>query len=305
MVETTRRGAGRRRRRGARPPAARRRAPPGRTDRVRRFRLAHPRPSCPRSCRQYARFAPNRRAKFAGQRHGRRRGDRPAFPASASPEKFKEAQPELAGALDPGSAPPAADPLDVAAAPYVLRPPGWGEAGDRRRMRSSGRTPSVPTRRTARSWSKLREELAEARGHTRPRPSGCARAGVGEDGGRVASPQAARRPVVTSSAARRRSASPGELTRCGPPRPTGKRCPPPRARRWRLKARPGEAEAALEASAARRGPRGRSVEDMRARLLLDTVLDAAARGRAASSALPPGVGAARRRQWTRSSPGTG
>ena len=42
----------------------------------------------------------------------------------------------------------------------------------------------------------------------------------------------------------------------------------------RLKARLGEAEAALEAS--RRAVReGRSVEDMRLRLLLDTVLDAA------------------------------
>lgn len=40
-------------------------------------------------------------------------------------EKLREAQPEITGALDSGSPPPAADPLDVAAAAYVLRPTGW------------------------------------------------------------------------------------------------------------------------------------------------------------------------------------
>ena len=58
-----------------------------------------------------------------------------------------------------------------------------------------------------------------------------------------------------------------------------------RERGRRLKARLGEAEAALEAS--RRAAReGRSVEDMRLRLLLDTVLDAA-QGLRRELALPP------------------
>ena len=162
-----RRGAGRRRRRGARPSAARRRAPPGRADRLGRLRRADGRPNCPRSC---------------GSTPGSPRPGAPSSPATRWPrrwrrdplfrqriaEKLREAQPELTGALDSGAPPPAADPLDVAAAAYVLRPTGLGEAGrPPRARRPCGRTPSAPTRRRRAELERLREELAEARGQTR------------------------------------------------------------------------------------------------------------------------------------------
>ncbi|MGW3142350.1 NYN domain-containing protein, partial [Streptomyces sp. NPDC001139] len=78
----------------------------------------------PAQLRQYARFAPNRRAKFAGNAMAAALETEPLFRQRIG-EKLREAQPELAGALDSGSPPPAADPLDVAAAAYVLRPAGW------------------------------------------------------------------------------------------------------------------------------------------------------------------------------------
>src|SRR3954452_10748682 len=78
----------------------------------------------PAQLRQYARFAPNPRAKFAGNAMAAALETDPLFRQRIG-EKFREAQPELAGALDSGAPPPAADPLDVAAAAYVLRPTGW------------------------------------------------------------------------------------------------------------------------------------------------------------------------------------
>ncbi|NEC79263.1 RNA-binding protein, partial [Streptomyces sp. SID7958] len=78
----------------------------------------------PAQLRQYARFAPNRRIKFAGNAMASALETDPLFRQRIG-EKLREAQPELTGALDSGSPPPAADPLDVAAAAYVLRPAGW------------------------------------------------------------------------------------------------------------------------------------------------------------------------------------
>src|SRR3954452_24013262 len=72
----------------------------------------------PAQLRQYARFTPTRRAKFAGNAMA-------AALQTAAPfrrrmgERLKETQPELAAALVAGSPPAAADPVDVAAAAYV------------------------------------------------------------------------------------------------------------------------------------------------------------------------------------------
>ncbi|MGW1476208.1 NYN domain-containing protein, partial [Streptomyces olivaceus] len=78
----------------------------------------------PAQLRQYARFTPSRRVKFAGNAMAAAVETDPLFRGRIG-DKLRDAQPELAGALDAGSPPPAADPLDVAAAAYVLRPHGW------------------------------------------------------------------------------------------------------------------------------------------------------------------------------------
>src|SRR5205823_2541707 len=120
----------------------------------------------PAQLRQYARFAPNRRAKFAGNAMAAALETDPLFRQRIG-EKLREAQPELTGALDSGSPPPAADPLDVAAAAYVLRPTGWVKlvtAAGEEALRAEAERAEEENRA---ELERLREELAAARDHTR------------------------------------------------------------------------------------------------------------------------------------------
>src|SRR3954463_11204187 len=127
----------------------------------------------PAQLRQYARFAPNRRAQFAGNALAGALGTDPLSRQRIG-EKFREAQPELAGALDSGAPPPAADPLDVAAAAYVLRPTGWVQLG----TAAGGAGPRAGARRGAPGGGRRAGRRGEpgragaaARGaHRRPRP---------------------------------------------------------------------------------------------------------------------------------------
>ncbi len=58
----------------------------------------------PTQLRQYARFAPNRRAKFAGNAMAAALETDPLFRQRIG-DRLREAQPELSGALDSGSPP--------------------------------------------------------------------------------------------------------------------------------------------------------------------------------------------------------
>lgn len=237
----------------------------------------------PAQLRQYARFAPNRRAKFAGNAMASAlEGD--ALFRQRIGEKLREAQPELAAALDSGTPPPAADPLDVAAAAYVLRPTGWVKlvtAAGEEAQRADAERADEESRA---ELERLREQLAQAREQTR-----------GETERLRAELDTARREaeslhrklrsalsdVKRGEAALRKLQSETEAARAeGQAQVSAAE-----SESRRLKSRLGEVEAALEAS--RRAAReGRSVEDMRVRLLLDTVLEAA-QGLRRELALPP------------------
>ncbi|WP_225822698.1 NYN domain-containing protein [Streptomyces naphthomycinicus] len=237
----------------------------------------------PAQLRQYARFAPNRRAKFAGNAMAAALETDPLFRQRIG-EKFREAQPELAGALDSGSPPPAADPLDVAAAAYVLRPAGWvklvaaaGEEAQRADAERADEESRVELER-------LRAELAQARDHTRAETERL-RAEL-ESARREAESlhrklRAAVSDVKRGEAALRKVQGEIDAARAEAQAQVSSA----ESESRRLKARLGEAEAALEAT--RRAAReGRSVEDMRVRLLLDTLLDAT-QGLRRELALPP------------------
>ncbi|MBV7694833.1 NYN domain-containing protein [Streptomyces sp. TRM70350] len=237
----------------------------------------------PAQLRQYARFAPNRRAKFAGNAMAAAVETDPLFRQRIG-EKFREAQPELAGALDAGSPPPAADPLDVAAAAYVLRPTGWVKlvaAAGEEALRADAERADEENRA---ELERLRTELAAARDHTRAETE---RLRAELDGARKEAEslhrklRAALSDVKRGEAALRKVQAEMEAVRAeGQAQVSAAE-----SEARRLKARLGEAEAALEAT--RRAAReGRSVEDMRVRLLLDTVLDAA-QGLRRELALPP------------------
>ncbi|MFB8759661.1 NYN domain-containing protein [Streptomyces nigra] len=237
----------------------------------------------PAQLRQYARFAPNRRAKFAGNAMAAALETDPLFRQRIG-EKLREAQPELTGALDSGSAPAAADPLDVAAAAYVLRPAGWvklvtaaGEEAQRADAERAGEESRAELER-------LREELAQAREHTRHETE---RLRAELDAAKKEAESLHRKlrsalsDVKRGEAALRKAQAETEAVRAE----GSTRVSAAESETRRLKARLAEAEAALEAT--RRAAReGRSVEDMRVRLLLDTLLDAT-QGLRRELALPP------------------
>ncbi|GHD97960.1 NYN domain-containing protein [Streptomyces alanosinicus] len=237
----------------------------------------------PAQLRQYARFAPNRRAKFAGNAMAAALETDTLFRQRIG-EKLREAQPELAGALDSGSPPPAADPLDVAAAAYVLRPAGWvklvAAAGEEAQRADAERADEE----SRAELERLRAELAQARDHTRAETERL-RAEL-ESAKKDAESlhrklRAALSDVKRGEAALRKAQGEFDAARAeGQAQVSAAE-----SESRRLKARLGEAEAALEAT--RRAAReGRSVEDMRVRLLLDTLLDAT-QGLRRELALPP------------------
>ncbi|MEV7992413.1 NYN domain-containing protein [Streptomyces sp. NPDC086077] len=237
----------------------------------------------PAQLRQYARFAPNRRAKFAGNAMAAALETDPLFRQRIG-EKFRETQPELAGALAAGSPPPAADPLDVAAAAYVLRPSGWvklvAAAGEEAQRADAERADEE----SRAELERLRAELAAARDHTRAETE---RLRTELDGARKEAESLHRKLRAAFSDVKRGEAAlrkvQGEMEAV---RAEGHaQVSAAESETRRLKARLGEVEASLEAT--RRAAReGRSVEDMRVRLLLDTVLDAA-QGLRRELALPP------------------
>jgi predicted RNA-binding protein with PIN domain len=237
----------------------------------------------PAQLRQYARFAPNRRAKFAGNAMAAALETDPLFRQRIA-EKFREAQPELSGALDSGSPTPAADPLDVAAAAYVLRPTGWVKlvtAAGEEAQRADAERADEESRA---ELERLREQLAEAREHTKTETE---RLRTELESAKKEADSLHRKLRAALSDVKRGEAAlrklHGEMETL---RSEGHiQVSAAESENRRLKARLGEAEAAVEAT--RRAAReGRSVEDMRVRLLLDTVLEAA-QGLRRELALPP------------------
>ncbi|GAA3789973.1 NYN domain-containing protein [Streptomyces coacervatus] len=237
----------------------------------------------PAQLRQYARFAPNRRAKFAGNAMASALETDPLFRQRIG-EKLREAQPELTGALDSGSPPPAADPLDVAAAAYVLRPTGWVKlvtAAGEEAQRADAERADEESRA---ELERLREELDRAREQTRVDTE---RLRTELDAAKKEADSLHRKLRAALSDVKRGEAAlrkiQGEIEAVRAERQAQVSAAESESRR--LKSRLGEAEAALEAT--RRAAReGRSVEDMRVRLLLDTLLDAT-QGLRRELALPP------------------
>ncbi|MFF4579225.1 NYN domain-containing protein [Streptomyces sp. NPDC001389] len=237
----------------------------------------------PAQLRQYARFTPTRRAKFAGNAMAAAVESDGAFRSRVA-EKVREAQPEMAGALESGAPPAAADPLDVAAAAYVLRPAGWvklvAAAGEEAQRADAERADDE----NRRELERLREELAQLREAQR---SGGEQVRAELEAARKEAESLQRKLRSALSDVKRGEAAlrklGGEID--GIRGEAAAQVAAAESESRRLKSRLAETESALET--ARRATReGRSVEDMRLRLLLDTVLDAAA-GLRRELALPP------------------
>ncbi|MGW1881705.1 NYN domain-containing protein [Streptomyces sp. NPDC001970] len=239
----------------------------------------------PTQLRQYARFTPSRRAKFAGNAMAAALETDPVFRQRIG-ERLRESQPDLAGALESGAPPAAADPVDVAAAAYVLRPGGWvklvAAAGEEAQRADAERVDEE----TRRELERLREEVDRLRVQTRSETERLRtelEAARKEAESLQRKLRSAQSDVKRGEAALRRSAAEHETARAE----VQAQLSAAESETRRLKARLGEVESALEVS--RRAAReGRSIEDMRVRLLLDTVLDAA-QGLRRELALPPAL----------------
>jgi predicted RNA-binding protein with PIN domain len=237
----------------------------------------------PVSLRPYARFTPSRRVKHAGTALATALESDPAFRYKVA-GKLREAQPELTGALDGGTPPPAADPLDVAAAAYLLRPVGWAKlvatAGEEAQRAHAERADEESLRELA----KLREEVQGLHAQLR---SEAVRARAELDAVRKESDSLHRKlrsalsDVKRAEAAQRKIQA--ELDEARAAAAQDRTAAESEARR--LRTRLAAAEAAVE-SGRRAAREGRSIEDVRLRLLLDTVLDAAS-GLRRELALPP------------------
>jgi predicted RNA-binding protein with PIN domain len=237
----------------------------------------------PASLRPFVRFTPHKRARLAATPIAAALEHDSAFRQRVA-ERIRTGTPDLAGALERGVAAPAADPLDVAAAAYLLRPPGWTErveAADReiarvRRAAESAQTEDAVLRlqgqldaaraaaradverlraeleATKAELAELRRKLGELRGRAR----------AAEEGALLADKAAA-----TARADAAAVAAAAELE--------GRR----------MRARLADAEQSIEAG--RRAAReNRSLHDSRLRLLLDTIVDSAT-GLRRELALPP------------------
>ncbi|MGW1777150.1 NYN domain-containing protein [Streptomyces sp. NPDC002104] len=237
----------------------------------------------PAQLRQYARFTPTRRAKFAGNAMATAVESDPVFRGRVA-EKLREAQADLASALESGAPPAAADPLDVAAAAYVLRPAGWvklvAAAGEEAQRADAERVDEEARR----EMERLREELAHVREQQR---TGVDQVRAELDTARKEAESLQRKLRSALSDVKRGDAALRKINAevDGIRAEAAAQVAGAESETRRLKSRLAEVESALETS--RRATReGRSIEDMRLRLLLDTVLDAAA-GLRRELALPP------------------
>jgi predicted RNA-binding protein with PIN domain len=237
----------------------------------------------PQALRPFARFTAARRARLAAA---------PIAAALETDDGFRDqvaeavrgALPDLAGALERGIAPAAADPRDVAAAAYVLRPDGWVDLV--RIAVTSLQVDAATLERSAAAAAaeRLRGQLAAERGRARTETHRLreeltlvrdelarVRRQLREAGERVKRAEtAARAAERAADAARSEAAASGAAAE---------------AELRRLRGRVADAEAALE-TARRTAREGRAIDDVRLRVLLDTVLDAAA-GLRRELALPP------------------
>jgi predicted RNA-binding protein with PIN domain len=194
----------------------------------------------------------------------------PAFLAQVA-EVARGASPELADGLEAGRVPPAADPVEVAALAYVLRVPGWrdriAEAA------SAADAAAAASTEVQQEVTRLREQLEATRAQ--------ARAALEAQRAEATRFQSEARSLRTAVADARRAAAAAESARSAAVQAAEeatadavRKVAAAESEVRRLRGGLAETERALEA--ARRDARsGRSAEDVRLRLLLDTLVESA------------------------------
>ncbi len=239
----------------------------------------------PAPLRRVARFEPRRRAKLAAT---------PIAAQLESDEDFRErvadavreTQPELAEALVSGTVPAAADPVNVAALAYLMRPSGWPDRIETARLDLERSALAADEAETVRQVAELREQIAAARA-TRAEEIDKLRSELRAS--RAENAELRKKLHESRTRAKREHARAEELDRqlAEERAASAAATAAIEAELRRLRARLTQAESAAENS--RRAAReGRNVDEARLRVLLDALTDAA-RGLREEIALPPGI----------------
>ncbi|MEV5409217.1 NYN domain-containing protein [Thermopolyspora sp. NPDC052614] len=227
----------------------------------------------PPPLRGIARFDPRKRARLGGAPIAAQLETDKKFREVVA-EALAEAWPELVTSLAEGTVPPAAEPVVVAAAAYLTRPPGWPELVEAARVDLEQSAAVAEGTAQEQAIARLREQLAAQKTASREEIERLreqlksARAEISDlrrklhESRERAKAAEARADELEKAAAEAKAVaamagSAGE------------------AELRRLRERLAEAESQVEAS--RRAAReGRSVDDARIRVLLDALQDAAA-----------------------------
>ncbi|WP_245667862.1 NYN domain-containing protein [Actinomadura macra] len=247
---------------------------------------ALPADEVPMPLRRFARFERRKRAKLAGP------------PIAALLEKdadfrqrvaqpLREAQPELAEAVEGGRVPPAADPVRVAVLAYLLRPDGWTSLVEAARAELERSASASEEEAAERRVAALKEELAAAR-TARAGEFDKLRADLREAKAEVAELRRKLHDARTRARAAQEHAE-AVAAETGRELAAARESTAAADKELRkLRARAAQAEAAAEA-AKRAAREGRNVDDVRLRMLLDTLVDAA-QGVRRELALPSTIG---------------
>ncbi len=120
----------------------------------------------PAVLRRVAKFEPRRRARLAGPQIAAQLETDADFRATVA-ARVEQVWPELAEGLREGVVPPAADPVAVAAAAYLIRPTGWSEIVARIHRELDLQETAKEADEAADTIAQLRQELDEAKAEHR------------------------------------------------------------------------------------------------------------------------------------------
>ncbi|WP_242614404.1 NYN domain-containing protein [Actinomadura roseirufa] len=240
----------------------------------------------PAPLRPFARFERRKRAKLAGQHIAALLEKDPDFRLRVA-EPLRASQADLVEAVEGGGPPPAADPVRVAVLAYLLRPGGWTDLVEAARAELERSATASEEEAAERRVAALREELSAARA-ARAAEIEKLRADLRESKAEVAElrhklhdartrARAAQERAETLAAGTERELAAARESTAAADKELRK-----------LRARAAQAEAAAEA-AKRAAREGRNVDDVRLRMLLDTLVDAA-QGVRRELALPSTIG---------------
>lgn len=225
----------------------------------------------PASLRAAARFTPAKRARLAGTALAAALSSDAAFRLRAA-EQVERESPSAVEAARTGAVPAAADPVELAAAAYLLRPPAWTEILDRARAALDAAAAGARDRARDDELERLRVELAETRAGGREQAQ---RMKAAAESARTEA-EALRRQLREQTGQRRaaeRSRLAAEDALAEERRRAATEDSQAQAEIRRLRQRLAEAEDAVE-SGRRAAREARQVDEARLWLLLDTVTGA-------------------------------